>query len=183
MFDWLVNLSGKLVGYAEMIGLKYPVKEYRFQVAEGLWRGSRLDMKAIRDLKEKGFQLIVNLCAENDNDSKPAAYWKMKAVHIPIMDNQPPQEDQMVQFLNLVLDPKNQPAYVHCEAGKGRTGVAIACYRVVQDGWSAVDAIAEADKFGLGMPSQEQFISKFSFDWKSGRIFKEDGIISIKKMI
>lgn len=180
MLDYLkklaINAAGVAVGYLEMIGFKYPVRKYREQVSDSLWRGSRLDTAAVGELKEAGFSLIVNLCAENDNDNKPATYWKIKALHIPIMDNQPPKTAQVVEFLKAVGDPMNQPAYVHCEAGKGRTGVMVACYRIVAQNWDVETAIKEADGFGMAMPNQEDFIRKFTEDWKAG-------IINIKKFM
>src|SRR3972149_3207238 len=43
-----------------------------------------------------------------------------------------------------------QPVYVHCRHGSDRTGMAVAIYRIQNDGWSAKDAINEAKKFGFG---------------------------------
>ena len=166
----IIDIAGAIIGYLEMIGFKYPVKAYRFKVSESLWRGSRLDNKAIGDLKVQGFKLIVNLCAENNNDYKPAALYGIKALHIPIMDNQSPKEFQVMEFLTTVGNPINQPVYVHCEAGKGRTGVMIACYRIVAQKWTVEAALAEAKTFGLGMPNQNEFIQEFARDWKAGII-------------
>jgi hypothetical protein len=42
------------------------------------------------------------------------------------------------------------PTFVHCRHGKDRTGVACALYRVIVDGWSIDDALAEAASFGMG---------------------------------
>lgn len=162
----IINLLGVMVGYAEMLGLKYPVKKYRFQVSDALWRGSRLNAAAIADLRQEGFRLIVNLCAENNADSKPGKYYGIKTLHIPIIDNTPPKMDQVMAFLNAVRDSSNIPTYIHCEAGIGRTGTMCACYRIAIQGWTAADAIAEAKQFGLAMPSQEEFIERFSKEWK-----------------
>ena len=161
----LINAAGALIGYAEMIGLKYPVKHYKYQVSDVLWRGSRLtNTIEYNMLAMSGIKSIINLCAENDMDSKPAKTAGLKTIHIKIMDNQPPKEYQMIEFLNFVLDQKNQPAYVHCEAGKGRTGVAVACYRMAAQCWLARDAIKEAKEFGMAMPDQEEFLLKFEND-------------------
>ena len=67
-------------------------------------------------------------------------------------------------------NPKNSPCYVHCEAGKGRTGVAVASYRMAVEGWPPQKAIAEAAKFGCTLPTQVQFLEKFGADLGAGKI-------------
>ena len=166
IFDKIVDGAGAALGYLEMLGLKYPVKEYRSQVSDGLWRGSRLDADDVLELKALGISLVVNLCAENDAD----AHCGIQTLHIRIIDNEPPKLRQVVEFLSAVARPENQPAYVHCEAGKGRTGVMVACYRVSAQGWSADDAIKEAEKMGMAMPDQEEFIREFAAKWLRGEI-------------
>lgn len=177
----IFDFMGSLVGYAGLLGFKYPVRKYRFKVSEGLWRGSRLDAEAIGTLRQEGFRLIVNLCAENDNDAKPAAYYGINTLHISIVDNTPPKMGQMIEFLNAVMDPENQPAYVHCQAGAGRTGVAVACYRILVQNWDVANAVEEAKQFGMAMPSQAEFLKSLHEDWKSGKIMIENGVVVLKK--
>ncbi len=166
----IIDIAGALVGYAEFIGFKYPVKKYRFQVSDVLWRGSRLSAIDIAELKEEGFKLIVNLCGENDTDSKPSSIYGINCIQIPIIDNYPPTKEQMIHFLNLTLDSDNAPIYVHCQAGKGRTGCAVACYRMAVQGWTPDRAIEEAKEFGMGIPKQEEFLRSFGKEIELGRI-------------
>lgn len=167
--DDLFDVGGAAIGYAELAGLKYPVKGYEAPVSSQLSRGSRLSSDAdYASLKARGFKGIVNLCAENDSDTAPAAKNGLASLHLKIIDNTPPTEGQMKQFLDFVK--ANQPAYVHCEAGQGRTGVAVACYRMAFQHYTPQQALAEAKQYGMQMPDQEQFILKFGADLAAGRI-------------
>jgi len=168
--DAFIDAGGAAIGYAELLGLKFPVERTRSQVSPSLTRGSRLEPGDMEALKARGFKSVVNLCAENDDDSANAARLGMSSLHLPIIDNTPPTEAQMKQFLDFVTAPEHQPAYVHCEAGQGRTGVAVACYRMAVQGWSPQEALAEAKAFKMQMPDQEKFILKFGCDLAAGRI-------------
>ncbi len=61
-----------------------------------------------------------------------------------------PQDDQVAEFLSLVSDPANHPAFVHCKHGSDRTGMMCAIYRVAMEGWSKDRAIDEWTKGGFG---------------------------------
>ena len=168
--DAFVNAGGAAIGLAEMVGLKYPVKKYSAKVSDQLTRGSRLEAGDMEKLKAQGFKGVVNLNKENDNDAGPAAKNGLNALHIPILDNTPPTMGQMKQFLDFTQSPANQPVYVHCEAGKGRTGVATASYRMAVQGWTPEAAIAEAKSMGMAMPSQIAFLEKFGKELKAGHV-------------
>lgn len=159
MVKYLKQFAGVVVGLLEMFGLKYPVKVYASQVSHELWRGSRLpNMEAYAQLKRQGIKAIVNLCAENDMDRKPCDTLGMPHFRIPILDNTPPSERQMELFLSIIK--MYGPVFVHCEAGVGRTGCAVAYYRVKIDRWHYSEALREARTFGLCLPLQEAFIRR-----------------------
>ena len=152
--------GGEAVGVAELAGLRYPVKTYEAQVDGGLYRGSRIDEAQMATLKQQGIRGVVNLCKENNDDAPNAAKLGLASLHVPILDNSVPTIAQMNELIAFATS--NAPTYVHCEAGKGRTGTAVACYRIAVDGWSADEAIAEAKSYGLSLVNQIAFIQEFA---------------------
>ena len=161
--------AAEAVGYAELLGFRYPVTAYHFQVSPTLMRGSRLDEAGLKDIKARGYKGVTNLCREYD-DSALVKSVGLNALHLAILDNTAPTEAQMKQFLDFANDPANQPSYVHCEAGKGRTGVAVASYRMGIQGWTFDDALADAKKFGLALPSQIKFLQQLYKDLQDGKL-------------
>jgi hypothetical protein len=165
------TLGSELVGVAELAGLRYPVSKYEFKVSDGLTRGSRIDdKKGYQKLVEQGFKGIVDLTLEGTNDAKAGKAAGLNTLNVKILDNSAPTQKQMKDFLDFATNPKNSPCYVHCEAGKGRTGVAVASYRMAVEGWPPDKAIAEAKKFGCSLPDQLEFLQKFGKDLAAGKI-------------
>ena len=85
----------------------------------------------------------------------------LRTFHVPVTDMEPPTVAQVTEILDLLSGPGAELTYVHCEAGKARTGVAIACYRMAVTGWSTADALTEAINFGCSVPGQQAFIREF----------------------
>ena len=67
----------------------------------------------------------------------------------------------MIELLRLLADPKTGRVYLHCEAGKARTGVMAACYRMAVMGWSPAAALLEARNIGCFIPDQLDLIQDF----------------------
>jgi protein-tyrosine phosphatase len=147
---------------------RYPVTPYTYRVSELAVRGQRPDPAKLADLAlRQGYRVTINLCAEMDDGDDPAIAaaglaGALRTRHIPITDTEPPTLEQVTEILDLLAGPDAELTYVHCEAGKGRTGVATACYRMAVMGWSATDALIEARNFGCFAPGQLAFIRGFS---------------------
>jgi Tyrosine phosphatase family len=146
---------------------RYPVTPYTYQVSGLASRGERPDAKKLTDLATRhGYRATISLCAEMPEGDGPAIAAAglagvLRTRHIPITDMEPPTVAQVIEILDLLSGPDAEPTYLHCEAGKGRTGVAIACYRMAVMGWSIDDVLVEAVNFGCCVPGQQAFIREF----------------------
>ncbi len=116
--DAFVNLGGAAIGVAGMYGLRYPVKSYREQVSPGLWRGSRVDAAGAAELKKLGVKSLVELTKEANTDAALAQQNGMGSLHLGILDNRPPTNDQVKQFLDYVTAAR-APARRTCTARPG----------------------------------------------------------------
>jgi protein-tyrosine phosphatase len=171
MFEALRRRIPWFVGIEELVGVRFPVRHYQAKVSDGLIRGSRLETADdYRRLQAQGVKSIVDLTAEGTKDETEPEAGALRKLRLHIIDNTAPTTRQMERFLAFATDPKNQPVYVHCEAGIGRTGVAVACYRMAVQGWSAEQAISDTSKYGIPVRSQLNFIRSFERKLAEGRI-------------
>src|SRR5262249_5603907 len=128
-------------------------------------RGTRLDAAGVKRLELQGFKAIIQLTKETHSDRMPARRDGLNYLWLPILDNAAPPDYSMVKKMLVFLSqPKNQPAYIHCEAGKGRTGFMVAAYQMTMGGKTTSEALAEARTYGLVVRSQVLFIRKLGRD-------------------
>ena len=123
-----------------------------FRVSERLYRGAQPNAEGVRELAKLGVRTIVNLrAAHSDSDEIAEAGLEgvMNYVHIP-MTAWNPKEEHAKRFLSVVADPSSAPVLVHCYHGADRTGMMVALYRVVVEGWSKERAIHEMKMGGYG---------------------------------
>ncbi len=98
-----------------------------------------------------------------------------KYVHIR-MEAWDAEEDELARFLKVVADPANQPVFVHCKYGADRTGTAVATYRIVCQGWTKEEAIAEMRSGGFNFHEVWKGLPKFLRDMDARKLRKDAGL-------
>ena len=108
---------------------------------------------AVADIKKMGFASIVNLReaseqgADVDAEEAAAKAAGINYIHLPFNTAKP---DPAVadQFLKVITEPKNNPAFVHC-ASANRASAMWMIKRMMIDNWDADRAGTEAAALGL----------------------------------
>jgi protein tyrosine/serine phosphatase len=125
-------------------------------------------------LKEMGVRTVVDLRRRGritSVEERQARALGIRYHRIPLGHLVGPSRAAMDRVLEILSDPESWPVYVHCRRGCDRTGTVIACYRIVNDSWSAQRAIAEALDQGM-QPTEylkRAFIRRFYRDRLAGR--------------
>lgn len=118
------------------------------RVSATLYRGEQPTAQGFVSLKQLGIRTVVNLRLTH-SDKEALGDLPLQYVHIP-MAAWDVEHQEVVQFLKVVTDSKRHPVFVHCLHGADRTGMMVALYRVVVDGWSKAEAIREMKQGGFG---------------------------------
>lgn len=117
------------------------------RVSDSLYRGAQPTEEGFRQLRAMGIRTVVSLRTfTSDRDELEGT--GLRYVRLAAQAWYPEDEDTL-RFLKIMSDPANHPVFVHCLHGADRTGCAVAVYRVVQQGWTMQDAIAEMHRFGF----------------------------------
>jgi hypothetical protein len=157
---------------------RYPTTSYTYEVSPYLFRGSRPSAVELKSFSEQvpGFGAAINLREETPNGDLPTIQaagldGEIENVHIGIVDMTRPSMEQVVELLEKLreLESRQVRAYMHCEAGKGRTGEMTACVRMATMGWSMTDALREAKNFGCSVPTQIAFIEQVGTQLSDGQ--------------
>jgi len=118
------------------------------RVSPTLYRGAQPTEEGMKNLSRMGIRMIISLRKfHSDRDEIGDLPLKYKRITFNTLH---PEDKEVAEFLRLIADPDNQPVMVHCLHGSDRTGMMCAVYRVVHDGWTKEQAIAEWTKGGFG---------------------------------
>lgn len=119
-----------------------------YKLSDDLYRSGQPTAEGMANLEEMGIKTVVNLRLLN-SDRDEIQGTDLAYVHIR-MEAWRAEEDEIVKFLRVVVDPDRVPVLVHCSYGADRTGAMCAVYRVVVQGWTKQEAIKEMTEGGFG---------------------------------
>lgn len=117
------------------------------RVSPELYRGGQPEPEGFTKLEQMGVRSVLNL-RENRSDVPKAAHTGLHIMEYPLATSKVTAAD-VEACLRLIKDaPK--PVLVHCWHGSNRTGIIVAAYRIVFQGWSieAAEEDLKDDAYG-----------------------------------
>jgi len=118
------------------------------RVSDDFYGGGQPTAEGFRQLKAMGVKTVINLRFFH-NDRDKIAGMDLAYEEIP-MNAWHAEDEDAVRFLKLLADRNRAPFFVHCRDGADRTGLLGAVYRIVIQGWTKDEAIAEMTQGGFG---------------------------------
>ena len=117
------------------------------KVSDNLYRGAQPTKQGFAELKNIGVKSVISLRIFN-SEKDMVSDMGFRQFHISCKTLHPEEED-VIEFLQIVTNPANQPVFVHCRQGTDRTGMMVAVYRMVIQNWPREKALAEMKAFGF----------------------------------
>lgn len=114
------------------------------QVTPMLYRSAQPDATSGEALEKLGIKTVLSFRKRNkDEPLHKTQGVTFKRYPLYTWDI---EEKDILAVLRILNDPANQPILVHCTHGADRTGLMMASYRMIVQGWSKQAAIAEMKK-------------------------------------
>ena len=162
----VVTVAFSITGFAQTGPSKeFPgIKIANFgKMDDRFYRGERPDENQFAAMASLGIKTIIDVSDDPKPYEKPAVEAAgMRYVYLPIVDKQPPTEQNIADFFKIIDDPATGVFYVHCGGGRHRTGNLGAVYRLQRYGWDFEKAYKEMKNYDFysswGHGKQKDFV-------------------------
>jgi tyrosine-protein phosphatase SIW14 len=123
-----------------------------YKVNEHVYRGAQPTEEGFQYLAKLGVKTVIDLREDDERtpgERRDVTTAGMTYVNVPMTGLTPPTEAEITKILALLEDETGGPVFVHCKAGKDRTGAVMAAYRIDHDQWDSARALKEAMSDGM----------------------------------
>ncbi len=118
------------------------------EVAPNLYRGGQPTAEGFAGLAKMGINIVVDLRGNRRQEREEVTRLGMQYEPIP-WHCPHPRDAVFAHFLTLLRKNPDAKVFVHCLLGDDRTGMTIAAFRMVEQGWTAEEAKHEMEFFGF----------------------------------
>ena len=123
------------------------------------------EARVIPELAKRGYKAVINLRlateqgADIEGTRAAALAAGIRFIHLPF-NNQQPDPAVVDAFIAATSDVANQPTFINCGSA-GRVAAMMIARRMVADGWTQEQALAEAATIGPPSPANQEFVLKY----------------------
>lgn len=145
-----------------------------YKVDERIYRGAQPKGQGYNTLKSLGIKTVISLRGKDktlQSEKETLNALGINLFHIPMSKYSRPTDEQVINFLDIVLDKNNQPVFIHCTSGRDRTGAMLAMYKVTACGWTIKNAYKEAKNLGFWPYYGETELKNFIHQLKDKQIY------------
>jgi protein tyrosine/serine phosphatase len=121
------------------------------RITPTLYRSEQPTALGMKNLEQLGIRTVINLRWFN-NDRKEAAGTLLRTDRVKIL-TWDIDDKHVIEVMRMLKTPDNGPFLIHCKHGADRTGLMTAMYRILEQGWSADEALEELTGGGYGYHS------------------------------
>lgn len=118
-----------------------------YRIAPNLYRSALPDGEDLPTLQAQGISTVINFYQRNDDWLSGS---NLTAVHEPLHADRVTDTDVIRVLREIRAGQQQGKVLIHCKHGQNRTGLMAAMYRIVFDGWSREQAMAEMLEGGFG---------------------------------
>ncbi len=139
---------------------------------EDIYRSEQPDRMGFVEIRDHGIRTVLNLRAHHSDESR-AEGLGLVLIRVPMTARGFTEEDVVAALRAIRAAPK--PVLIHCRHGADRTGLVSAMIRIVFQGWTREEALAELLGGGFGFHLQYKNIPRFIREVDLDRIKRELG--------
>jgi protein tyrosine/serine phosphatase len=121
------------------------------RITPTLYRSEQPTAPGMKNLEQLGIRTVINLRWFN-NDRKETAGTLLRTERVKIL-TWDIDDKHVIEVMRMLKNPENGPFLIHCKHGADRTGLMTAMYRMLEQGWSADEALEELTGGGYGYHS------------------------------
>lgn len=129
------------------------------RITPNLYRSEQPTAAGFRNLERLGIRTVINLRWFN-NDVEEAAGTSLRTERVKILTWKI-DDEHVIAVMRMIKDPANGPYLIHCQHDADRTGLMSAMYRILHQGWTPDEALAELTDGGYGYHSVWKNIRKY----------------------
>jgi len=129
------------------------------RISPMLYRSEQPTALGMRNLEKLGIRTVINLRAFND-DADEVRGTSLRTERTKILTWNI-DDKHVVEVMRMLRKTENGPFLIHCQHGADRTGLMSAMYRMLEQNWSAEDALAELTGGGYGYHSMWRNIKRY----------------------